>query len=339
MTTPETLDLKGQSIPVRPQWPTWSILCLLAAIGVLAMTGTGDKPALMVLALLPLAWALVAWKRFVPARQVAVTAEGLRFDAITPAIRYGEIRRIQINALQPLPDALPMESGAVRIVHDGGEFSPGTSRQLTAGGVYRSILAELPADGEEPKDPLLSAHLQDCLAAAESRGDEHPVSYAAWQPQRTTRSGLFLLATLLVAGVWVGVAGVSNPDVADVLLPSGLMAAIVGVLGTLFLNGSKRVPGGIKEPDRVGMVISAEGFALVQGPLRGVAKWTEIRDVRYVPRHRFGLVPRPVPRVEIKLPGVIVDVYDLYDRPLPLVFEQLEEHRQLYAGTAAGATS
>ena len=53
MTTPETLDLKGQSIPVRPQWPTWSILCLLAAIGVLAMTGTGDKPALMVLALLP----------------------------------------------------------------------------------------------------------------------------------------------------------------------------------------------------------------------------------------------------------------------------------------------
>jgi hypothetical protein len=339
MTVPDTLHLKGLTIPVKPHWPTASVLWLTVTLGTLVVMGTGDQPVLVVLALLPLAWALVTWKRFVPARQAEVTAEGFRFDAITPLIRFGAIRRIQFNALQPLPDALPAEAGSVRIVHDTGEFSPQTSRQLTAGGVYRAILAELPADGEEPKDGLLYAHLQDCRAAAESRGDEHPVSYAAWQPPRAVRGGLFLVSTLVVAGVWMGVSAVSPRDVAEVLQFCGVMAAIVGVLGTLYLTGAKRVPGGIKQPETVGIVISAEGFALVQGELRGVAKWSEIRDVRYVPRHRFGLVPRPVPRVEIKLPGVIVDVYDLFDRPLPLVFEQLEEHRQLYAGTVAGTAA
>ena len=76
------------------------------------------------------------------------------------------------------------------------------------------------------------------------------------------------------------------------------------------------------------LVLSPVGLALVQGDLQGELRWEQLRDVQLVSKPRFFQMGQENVRTGIwlRVEGAQIVIADIYDRPLPIIFERIKAY-------------
>lgn len=95
----------------------------------------------------------------------------------------------------------------------------------------------------------------------------------------------------------------------------GALVAFLGLL-MLLVSMSRRDAQGGRILGRSGLVISPVGLALIQGDLRGEMSWSELVNLRYIPR----------PRIDLIMSGARVSLNDRYSHPLFYIHDVMKRY-------------
>ncbi len=257
------------------------------------------------------------------------TPNGLETAEPPQSVAYEQIEGITTGR-KPKDPTLPARrrSYAITVVHGAGVLRIPARLNVASEDVYRFLLDRIPATGSRDVNPALADYLR---RQVETFGEERVWSYRARSRRKWGRSGrrtAVAVAVLLTGVVWMlaafrGEAFVVWTGVGVWLV---LGAVLYGMSG-LGREHSRR-PGGRKGRE-ASLVISPPGLALIQGKLTGELRWDEVRAVRYRPQRRnleINVVAASEVGIVLTLEGATIAIADVYDRPLPVIYERVRQY-------------
>ncbi|MEW4491112.1 hypothetical protein AB1L42_23760 [Thalassoglobus sp. JC818] len=261
-----------------------------------------------------LPWTLFAFllSTYSPGQVISFEDDALKFDD-GREIPYEDIQGISIGTRIPGHRSETFPSGPMRISHRQGiETLKGLPRKEAAQ-VYHQLIDRIPTTGSDSvAEPLVGRLQRD----RETFDSELVSSYCARQSRDLDGNDLRLATyTIIVATIAMGLSLYFEE--------SAWIVRLVGVviICLICFIGSTTKPSLIKNAERSSLVISPRGLALLQGPLVGQIKWEEIREVSCKPS-TMGYYP--IPAITILVPGARIQINDVYDRPLGIIYERIQ---------------
>ncbi len=98
---------------------------------------------------------------------------------------------------------------------------------------------------------------------------------------------------------------------------------IMGLLCWIILASREKYGTTVKNAlQNSSLIVSPSGIALIQGDLKGLLRWDEVRKVTIRKKPRFLEVSsrnRRFGELQISISGAEINIPDIYDRPLPLI--------------------
>lgn len=243
-------------------------------------------------------------------RRVVVDETGLTPDDARETIPYRNICALSVNSVPCLLQEVP-ERGTVRIVTPSRILVLAGKLDVSRRALFGVLFDRVPRGGEMPYQPELQEFAR---SQREQFGNDRVWTFrAADRARRRTESFYIGWGLALVAVVWMLRATVHHAWAAG---------AVVAVLFALLIwaraskeGRSRRYVG--PRWLHSGLVIAPTGLAMMQGRLRGKARWSEITSARFVSGTLL-----------IDMAGVKFIIADIYDRPI----QQIVELVWLYMG-------
>lgn len=321
--------MTGQTISSRPPLPLFALLLACAgAVPVVAAVARQDVR--FAVDSLPL-WAVAAALFLTRSRPTSVTFTETALEVAEPpqAVAYEEVEGLLAGGR--LAD--PFKKGArrfpIQVIHANGVVEIPAGLDVPSDEVYRFLLRQIPGRSSRPVHKELDGYLRQKRKAF---GAEEVWSFAARVGVGRSvigRKGRAVCGALFLSGLGIiaygAAAGAGPPRV----VPGIFLSVLSAIIGAMFWAAgrqySARVKGG-----RASLVIAPDGMAVLHGDLRGELRWEELLDVKLNPTARsvqFGSVhfggEQVVGGIVLKVAGATIVLTDVFDRPLPLVYQQL----------------
>jgi hypothetical protein len=215
-------------------------------------------------------------------------------------------------------------SYAIVAIHPDGVVEIPAELNMESDRVYRFLYSRLPLSGSRDVNPALADFL---MKHEQQYGPQRVWSYRARRilsnKAAAGRRAAICLAVALAAILWIIVGAQLPKRVGEAWTASGGILTFSGLVFALLFRFSKEVPGGLRHWRRSGIVVTPGGLALIQGDHTGELRWPELRDLKLQTGREWFTAVRG-PHLILSLAGVKVVLYDIYDRPLPLVYNQIE---------------
>lgn len=190
--------------------------------------------------------------------------------------------------------------------------------------VAKALVNILPATGSREVPDVL----EDNKAAwLQTFGEDMVFTYKArrrlgisthW-PSLAILLGL-MLGGLIILGITIALQPKFNKGDDGAVLAS-LLAIFPFLLILLIYTLSVQNSGAnrkIKKWKNAGLVISPMGLAMTQGNMEGEMKWSEILELDFQKKKNMG--------IRIKIAGAEFQIFDLYDRPLFVIYQQMMKY-------------
>jgi hypothetical protein len=314
----------GQRIEARPLFPRTSFIMLLAA---LALCGTAIYQTQRNWAVASVVFfflAIAAWLRRQRAFALVLSDHGLQVQGRSEPIPYTSIQSIRAPGR---PADLKRQGPAhypLDIIHAGGVLQIPARLSCPSDQLYFFLIGQLTPSGSDRVAPVLKNFLG---REALHHGDENVFTFCAREYLGGNfsyrRTAAYCAAIALASGVWLilGIGHVAAP--AWTILGSllGLLSLFSAFLFA-FQGRTCRMPGKWRHAS---IVISPTGLAMVQGELQGEMSWSELRAAEASWKHSIGgYRSEGLPGgIQLRFEGASVVIGDLYDRPIPMIYETI----------------
>ncbi len=327
----------GQSIEARPRMSIGAIVFLILGLLMLGLALVFQLRDLAVGAAGPLVLAAtLALSR--PGHFVAsFTESGLEIEHPPRTIGYEEIESVRGWGRNPNPFSKGKKYYPIEIITPQGPVVIPSGLNVPADQVFLFLYqrCENRKTRGEPSSELRDyfrhkqkAYGPERVHAFKTRSYFHSSSVSA----RNVR--FFFLTVALVGVVWFG-CGLALRE--EGWWAVGLALVIMGTIlwGVLWLvPGAYRISN--KKLRQASLVISPDGLALVQGPLTGQLRWDEVRNVKMINASwanssaHSGTMQANYAQggIHVKVAGAVIPILDIYDGPLPLIFQLISYYRR-----------
>jgi hypothetical protein len=315
----------GQRIENRPGSPGCAGLMFVIAAGFVAWAIGIFSPHPALAAILPafvgLALLLAQPRRFA----ATLTETGVELADRPEVIPYAAI------------DGLTVAGGATQsqtplyIFHANGVVAVPPRLNVPTNELFSFLASRVAESGSREVPAPLLKYLNRQI---ETFGDAKVFSFRA-RPHATPvprrRAVAVCLALTATGLIWIVVAIAAGKDYLPWGVVGGWFVFIFGLCALGFGLGQRR--GSIKNWRQSGLVIGPAGLALVQGDMKGELRWDELRKVEYRDKPRsfryegIGSGGRGPDRgIHLVVEGARIVIADIYDRPLPLVFDRIRAY-------------
>jgi hypothetical protein len=319
----------GQRIEGRPGPPPGAVLLFAAALALFAWSAAIASPHPAIAAFLPMAIGAALLLTRPRPFAAELTEEGLVLTEPAGLIPYAAIEGLTV-AGKPTGSRVPLY-----IFHAAGVVAVPPRLTVPTRDVYGFLASRISESGSREVSAPLAEYLR---RQVETFGDAKVFSFCP-RPHSTPHSRMravgVCLAIVATGMVWlvVGICG------GEKYLPWSIIGGFLAFLFALFALGfgfeGRRSQ--IKNWRQSGLVIGPAGLALVQGDMRGELRWGELRKVEY--RHRpqsfrlEGVGHRwesqtPHRGIHLIVEGARIVIADIYDRPLPLIYDRIRSYWQ-----------
>ncbi len=246
---------------------------------------------------------------------VELTARGLVLVDQSIEIPYSAIQSVTLAGRAQAPDK-PLTPGAVVVVWEHGVVEIPRPVDIPSIELYRWILSRVPACGSRDVQPELADHVSDQVMRF---GWERVWTFrgrAKLGGRPSTRRGQCVGVAMIMSGILCIVAMVIQSDTKlDPWIGFATFAILIGILTWLISLSLQRHPAQrVKRYSQASLVVSPLGIAMVQGDVRGVLEWREVRDVQL--NEKSG---GRAAGIRVLVEGAVIQVADVYDRPLPII--------------------
>ncbi len=313
MSRGDTEELRFESDDPTPR-P--AIVFGLIAVGLAALGFMFEEArAALWIALMPLSWAIAA--AITNPRGMRGSMKGGRITVENPEreIPIERIRGITATGRHLFNRSRPFH---ITIHYDMDVLTIPPPSNMTSDDLFRAINRVLPTPLGHVAYTLADHHKQQTGLF----GEDRVFYFGALPTQRGANPGKklargLLLATMLTAIVYMIASYVVpvSEDRSWRLFGWGIGVTITA--GVLFLMSlANRNVYGVKDWGHSGIVVSPLGIALKQGDIEGELVWAHLQAAE--------LRPARAPRLlRLKVQGAIIDVPDIYDRPISAVYEAI----------------
>ncbi|HTU90562.1 MAG TPA: hypothetical protein VMF69_10845 [Gemmataceae bacterium] len=328
----------GQTIESRPRLPLGAIFWLMAAslMDVFAVRQANVHVAIG--SLLPWLIAILFWQMRERSFTARFTETALESEEPPLEMRYAELQGL----LAPRRPANPFKAGPrcylIQAIHSGGIVRIPARLNVPSDEVFSFLYGRFPPSGSRE----VPSKLVDFLRHREGRfGPEQVWTYRArahlGRSNRHPQLKAFFLALTLAAAVWLVlgiflVGRVLQMEDGWGWIGLGAVGLMFGGLILLLLwSDGRRNFSGIRRWQQCGLVVAPDGLALVQGDLVGELRWDEVQDVKIgnsPAAFQFTTSTQPPRGIVIKVEGAIIVIADVYDRPLPLIYQNIRHYWQ-----------
>jgi hypothetical protein len=320
----------GQTIESRPAFPwgavLWVVLCGALVVVALALGSAHWAIA----AVFPLLVGLcLGWTRE-PAFVAHFTESALEVrEPRTASIPYWRLEGLRAKDRPGDPAKAGPRAYPIVVYHGERALRIPASVNVPSDAIYRFLYAQFSPGGSREVNPWLKDYLAQQVATF---GPNRVWSYRerhhrrSWPAQHYPRA---VCHALLLSGLaWLGAGSLGEDYLTWVLV--GFMAVVWGGLScVLFGDGFDQEWSHHRDTWRQAcLVISPIGLALIQGDLKGELRWDELKDVCLITHpHGFALtLPGAWAGIVLKVEGAHIVIADLYDRPLPLIYERITQY-------------
>ncbi len=325
----------GQTIRGRRDVPIASIMFAGVGCGLLGLAFVDSSIHWAIGAVLPFCLAVpLLWPRYRPLA-FTFTRTGVEVEEPPLTVEYDRIETIKAAKRPGNPDKDGPMHYPIAVVYDGGTLHLPPWLSVPSDEVFRFLLGTFPESGSRDVHPKLGHYLEEQI---EEFGEELVHSFRARENLGAGRPGreLGVSLMLLVTGVAWFVIGMllmskerkPRANHFEVWNAVGIIFTIfAGLFSLLFwlMRRRQTAPKGFKGWREASLVISPLGLALIQGDLQGEMRWGELKDVRY--RKGTEGVYQPNQQgmrgITLHFAGAIVNIVDIYDAPLNLIYQQL----------------
>ena len=322
----------GQTIQSKPRLPIGALLFL--TLGVLF--------AILAIVQHNLHWALGSvlpflisgflwWVR--PRPFVAHFTEGT-MEVMVPSlsIPYPALQGLRAKGRLNHPGKKGPRSFPMQVFHEEGMVEIPARLDVPSGDVYDFLLDQFPPRGFHEVNPLLGKYLHQ---QEETFGPDRVWTYRArnhlGKAFSSSKRIAICLAVVVTGVIWLPAAFLGKD-----YIPWSGWGIIFLVLGGLLLwsfRMNSQYYGGppkIKNWRNAGLVISPVGLALVQGTTQGQMRWDELRDVAMRAKPKGLRIRREdaFTGILLKFEGAMVRIADIYDRPLPIIYQRIIDYWQ-----------
>jgi hypothetical protein len=320
----------GQCITSQPRPPLGAIFWVLAAASLDVLAAASGNIHLAVGSVLPWLVALLWWTIRERPFTARFTETALQVEEPPLEVPYADLQGL----LAPRRPANPFKAGprfyAIQLIHADGVVLIPARLEVPSDEVYSFLYRQFSPSGSR----AVPSALTDYLRGSERRfGPEQVWTYRArthlGRGKRYPRLTAFFLALTLAAASWL-IWGIAEEQAG--WIGGGVIGLMFGGMFSmlLWLDGRRNL-GSIRGWRKSGLVVAPDGLALVQGDMVGELRWDEVREVKigkgttsfewtrqdYLPR---GIV--------LKVEGAVIVIADVYDRPLPLIYQNIRYYWQ-----------
>ncbi len=328
MSTADAVPNRGEDvIESQPGQPLGPLLFAAAALVLDVFAIKEGKVDLAIGSILP--WLVAALLLRNRDRAVAFRLTEYALEVVEPpqSIPYTNLQgllapRRPVNPFKVGPRFYPIE-----VLHTEGIFHVPKRLTVRSDEVYSFLFRQFTPSGSRDIHPSLLGYVR---AKERDFGAERVWTYRArahlGHVKAYPRLGAFFLAMFLCGIVWLSWGIARNHDG---WLGGGSTMLFLGGLFTLliWLEG-RAVTGraGIKNWRKASLVIAPDGLALVQGDMTGQLRWDELLKVETRQRPKsFQMGPGVLAAgIVLKVAGAEILIADVYDRPLPLIYQQIQ---------------
>jgi hypothetical protein len=319
----------GQRIEAQPGTPWGEILSFAAGAAMLAWGVVVASPHPIVAAVLPLSVGLALTVTRQGPFIVEVTENGLEATDPPQHVPYAAIEGLTVGG-KPTKVRAPLY-----VFFQAGVLFFPPRLTVPTSELFGFLAGRISEGGSRDVPTPLAKYLR---AQAESFGDANVFSYRARPhptPLSRKRSVAVSLAVAVTGIVWL-IAGFAGGDQYFAWAVVGGIFAFMFTLSALGFAFERKGPK-IKNWRQSGLVIGPAGLALVQGDARGEMRWPELRKLEYRDRarsFRFEGVgwhletETPYRGIHLVVEGARIVIADIYDRPLPLIYDRIRTYWQ-----------
>jgi hypothetical protein len=284
----------------------------------------------LILAALPVLAAVALWWVRGGPFDAELRTGGLHVAHLRREIPYASLQGLAAQGVAHREE-LSKAHFPIFLMHEGGGLEIPGRLNVPSHELFGFLWSRLSPGGSRDVPGPLREYLSRQL---EVFGPERVWSYRARTHLRPplSRRGLALCLAAFVAGIlWIvlGAASIGGED-RHGWAAAGAAIVLLALLGLLLVIAARqaRYPR-LKRWRDSGLIISPPGLALVQGDVSGELRWGEIRRIEAPGSSRFGSSRRH--GLHIVLAGVRIMIADIYDRPLRMISERIENHLRLPA--------
>jgi hypothetical protein len=260
--------------------------------------------------------------------------EGIEIAEGGGRILYRDIATILAPDVEESPNR---KSFPIAVVHQDGVLQIPKSLTIPSADLYRFLTSQLtlrppnpvPAELKEYYDRLCGQFGAEKVFSF--RGRKITGSLVRRRCRRAWGYCLLLFGFLwLIYGIWHAATG--NDSGKEMMIGMGLWALIVGgILSLIALPKGADAPGR-SVPNRrdATLIVSPVGVVLIQGKLRGEAKWSELRRIdspSEAAKRRRGLtLTAKTPGIQLVFDGSELPIVDVYEQPLGVIHARLMQY-------------
>ena len=247
-------------------------------------------------------------------------------QAPTATIPYSSIGGVRIGGRSLDPATFRKARSPMVVQHAAGVLSIPAHLNVSSAELYRFLARQVGPTGGRTVHPALAPYLQRQEAEF---GPEAIRTYqaasrlpAAQGSRRAVRATFLGLA--LAGLIWVVVGAMHWGSTQ--WMPGGAIALTLGLMIYAATFADASFSGrGISNWKKSSLVVSPAGLAMVQGPVQGEVRWAELLDIRFADKIKgFRLSHEAtVAGIRLRVPGAVIVIADLYDRPLYVIHEQI----------------
>lgn len=313
----------GTRVSGRPagSWPIG--LWLLVGIPLLLLIPRDARFGLY--ACLPLAWAIGLWLTRGHRIDVEFSEQGLILHHPRLVVPYHSLEIVRIGGGSPRPDSPRLRPGPVSIIHAQGALELPVDRYVSSLDVYRFLWEHISVSGSrqvhmklaeflQHQEALFGPHLVHCYEARRTLGP----------PSSRRRVVVLCILTLVVGIIWM--LGGSRANADDPMLVWGILLFSVGMVGTVVASVTRRSRiAGIPNWQQSSLIVSPGGLALVQGLLTGTMRWDELQSIDDL-SPGSGRGGGFASGIRLRVPGTAIILPDIYDRPLPVIYDAIQQY-------------
>jgi hypothetical protein len=320
----------GQKIAARPGIPFFSVLLLLGAVG-LTVAAVVSGEIQLFFGAVPLGLVGGAlWLTRRRAFEVEFTETGFETGDPPTRVAYEDVERVLADG-KPMD---PFQRGRMRfpihVYHKNGIVKFPPRLEVHSADVYAFLLRQLPAGGDGVVHDALFGYLERELRKFEQ---SDVFIYGARTSRRFRappgRGQLVCAMIVLSSLIWCAIGLSFNRFIVWAGV-GGVVGLYTGLFWLALWSIRRRLDVKVPKGERASLVLSPRGLALVQGDLHGQLVWDEVLDVKLNSRSSWfqPYVARSdsknlQPGLTLKVAGADIQLHDVYDRPLQLIYQQL----------------
>lgn len=325
--------MKSQTIESTPGFPVGTTLLALGGAVLLAVAAVQGNVHYALGAVLPLALAFGAWITRPPGFRAEFGEQGLLVGASPIEIPYHSIESVTVGEASCDPYGGKIRRGPLTVIHYCGVLEIPARLNVPVVDVYRELLRRVPGSGSREVHPKLAEHLHE---QEEKFGAERVWTYCArshpGRRRSMPRGQIGSLMVMLTGFAWVFASFFVEPPPKSSVSPwlaIGILVAVMGAFAMLLFELCRYPARKARRLRHSSLIVGPIGIAMVQGDMTGQMRWDELRNVQLgTPRRSFQLsgTSSKTSGILLQVEGARIEIADVYDRPLPVIYEIIRRY-------------